>query len=202
MPHKKSKEGFLSVTEVLSLVIDKPGLRFWYGKNGIQECERIKRESQEIGTLVHDSIHRLFLEKQLATSDANVVRMTSKFWKEFVDEYEVKPLILEPEEPWINNELKVQGTPDAIIHTKKGIYIADWKTSNQLDKITVPLQLAAYAHLNPTEHKIIGGVAVRLDKKEDKLQIKWYENIHAHWAYFQRCLELAHYIKGHVEGLD
>jgi hypothetical protein len=195
MPHKKSKEGFISVTEALN-IISKPGLYYWFAKNGWDECQRIKKESQDFGTLVHENIQRLFEGKQLNTSNEQVKQMTTTFWKDFVDEYEVTPLVLEPEEPWVSEEHKLQGTPDAIIKTNKGIYIADWKTSSQIDKVTVPLQLAAYWMLNPTKHTIVGGVVVRLDKKEDKIQIKWYEDIGQHWPYFKHCLELAHYAKG------
>ena len=138
MPHKKSEDGWLSVTEVLSLAINKPWLCLWYGKNGTARCEQIKRESQKIGSEVHELIENRFN----GIDDDYTNRMIVNFWEKFVIPFEVKPVFLE--QTVKNSKLKLQGTFDAVINTNRGVNVtADWKTSNQLDKVTVPLQLCA-----------------------------------------------------------
>lgn len=195
MPHQESKKGYLSVTEVLSLVIDKPFLRYWFGQHGTQLCEQIKRESQDIGNEVHAYIEHRFIngthedDKEGYTLQA--IGMVDNFWNKFVMPWEVKPISLE--QTYEDKKLKLQGTMDAHIQTNKGEFIADWKTSNSLDKITVPLQLSAYCHLSGLG--VWKGVAVRIDKKTDKVEIKEYSDLAPYWPVFQHALKLARYIK-------
>lgn len=117
--------------------------------------------------------------------------MTQNFWNKFVIPWEAKPIKLE--ETFEDKELKLQGTLDAILETNKGIYIVDFKTSNQLDKVSLPLQLAAYAHL--CGEGVWKGLGVRIDKEKDKVEIKEYEDLTPYWNMFKNCLSLARYIK-------
>lgn len=189
MPHKKSKEGYLSVTEVLN-VINKPYLLYWYGKNGIAECERIKRESQEIGTLVHAEIEHLLKGEKTESDDKTVKSLLKAFFNKFLEPYKVEAIKLE--ETIEDEELKLQGTFDALVKTKKGLFVADWKTSNSIDKVTVPLQLSAYAYL---AKNVNNGIVVRLDKKTHEIEIKEYKNLAQYWPIFRSCLTLARYVK-------
>lgn len=192
MPHIKSDTGWLSVTEVLSLSIPKPFLFYWYGKNGTEKCEQIKRESQEIGTEVHRLIEDRFKNGEASTSSmGRCIDMEINFWAHFVVPYEVKPIVLE--NTYKDEKLKLQGTLDAVIDTNKWTnVVADWKTSNSLDKITVPLQLSAYDHLCNGSGK---GVAVRIDKEKDKIEVVWYDNLKKYWPIFKACLKVAKYTK-------
>lgn len=193
MPHKKSREGWLSVTEVLSLSIPKPFLQYWYGKNGTNRCEQIKRESQELGNAVHKAIEDRFngITPEL---EPNVKRMVDNFWKEFVERYGVKPISLELSME--DKKLKLQGTLDAICEIDGKIYICDWKTSNSLDLVTVPLQLSMYDFLNNGSGL---GVAVRIDKEKDKVQIKWWDDVKSFSLIWKACLKVARYTKFGME---
>lgn len=190
MPHKPSRDGELSVTEVLSLAINKPFLNFWYGRHGTTRCEQIKRESQELGIAVHKEIETYFTTGRCENTDDNVARMTRNFINMFASPQNVKPLALEVE--LVDKELKLHGSFDAVILTSQGEAVADWKTSNQLDVISVPLQLAAYDYLRKGNGR---GVAVRIDKTKDKIEVVWYENLKQYWPVFLTCLRLARYIK-------
>lgn len=196
MPHKKSPDGYLSVTEVLSLAINKPFLAFWRGKVGNEEAGRIQRESQELGIAVHELIEQQFRDgvTQFAVI-GNKERMVNNFWKDFVLPFEVTAEDLEVtlQDP----ALKLQGTFDARISCIKGRYLADWKTSNQLDKVSVPLQLSAYDHLDANNTG--KGLAVRIDKEKDKIQVVWYEDLKPYWPIFQDCMRVARYIKFGIE---
>lgn len=191
MPHKQSKPGYLSVTEVLSLSIPKPFLNFWYGKLGTAECERIKRESQEHGTFIHDQIERRFKGEVIDHPAVNA------FWTQFVEKFNVKPLILE--ETYEDDELKLQGTLDAICEVNSVPMVCDWKTSNSLDLISLPLQLAAYAQLSQQE--AWKGCAVRIDKKTNKIEVKFYEDLAPYWNQFKQHLAVAKYNKFGIEDM-
>lgn len=194
MPHQECPEGFLSVTEVLSLAIDKPFLRYWYGKNGTQLCEQIKSESQKIGTYVHAEIERRFEQKDYTyKTGSNEHRMVNNFWEKFVKPFDVKAVKLEQTHRC--NKYKLQGTFDAIIDTSKGRYIADWKTSSSLDKITVPLQQCAYDYLQRKDGYLDRGVAVRIDKEKDVVSPHWFENLRQYWPIFKSCIKVARWIK-------
>jgi hypothetical protein len=205
MPHQKSEEGWLHVTEVLDLAIHKHFLYYWAGKYGLAKCEQIKRESQELGTQVHELIEWQFKNPDTRLGrESNSHRMVSNFFDQFVAPYEVKPVSLEItlKDP----KLKLQGTFDALINTNKGQRLADWKTSNSLDKFSVPLQLSAYAHLNRLAEKDAGfeestkmGVVVRIDKKSDKVEIKWYENLDPYWPIFKAAMKVARFLKFGLE---
>jgi|ERR1041385_273454 hypothetical protein len=190
MPHQKTPDGYLSVTEVLSLTIAKPFLLYWYGKNGTAKCEQIKRESQEIGTEIHEMIENRFATDIPIISNKRTAVMVNSFWNKFVIPYQVKPLALEVT---IQDEkLKLQGTFDAYIMCIKGGYMADWKTSNSLDKVSGPLQLSMYDYLYKGSGK---GVLVRIDKETYKVEIKWYEDLRKYVPIWKAALKLARYIK-------
>lgn len=202
MPHKKSPPGYLSVTEAIG-VIEKPFLQMWRGKLGNAACNKIQKESRLLGETVHNEIVRQFNGLGFDTKRQDVTDMVARFFKKFVVPYKVVPLSMEPEEPLVDHVLKLQGTYDAVITTPKypgELIIADWKTSNQLDLVGVPLQLAAYAHLYPQPIK--HGVAVRIDKKTDALDILWYDDVTAFWPHFVHALELARYVKNVRRGKD
>lgn len=190
MPHKISKPGYLSVTEVLSLVINKPFLALWRGKIGNELAGQIQRESQELGIEVHDLIECRF-NGVVKEGSKNAERMVANFWREYVDKYCVKPVLLE--ETYEDEGLKLQGTLDGVLRTTKGTRIVDFKTSNQIDKVSVPLQLAAYAYL--CRQEVWQGCVVRIDKEENKVEIKWYEDLKPYWVLYLKCLDLAKYIK-------
>lgn len=175
-------------------------MNYWYGKNGTAECERIKRASQELGIQVHSLIEWQFKNPDTRlSSETNSHRMVNNFWNKFVEPYEVKPK--EMEMTLKDNKLKFQGTFDALISTNKGHFIADWKTSNTLDKISVPLQLSAYAYLLKTTGygEIHDGLVVRIDKESDKVEVKTYDKLESYWKVFRKALALAKFIKFGIE---
>lgn len=191
MPHKDSKPGWLSVTEVLNIAINKPFLNYWYGAKGTAECERIKRESQELGIEVHRLIEERFIGKDYTpVVGSRSCQMLSNFWREFVGPYAVEPIELE--KTCKDEELKLQGTFDGLVKTSRGERIGDWKTSNTLDAVSVPLQLSAYDHL---ENGNGLGLAVRIDKVKDKVEVHWYEDLKKYWPVYLACLKVAKFVK-------
>ena len=190
MPHTKSADGWLSVTEVLNLSIPKPFLNYWFGKWGTAKCEQIKRESQELGTRFHSLVED-YLNGISLSEGANAERMVENLINQFLKPYEVKPLKLEQQ--YKCEKLKLQGSCDAEIDTNKWKNVtADWKTSNSLDKISVPLQLSMYDYPRKGDGL---GVAVRIDKESDKVDVHWYENLKAYNPVWRACIKVARFNK-------
>jgi hypothetical protein len=191
MPHKTVKKDGVTIPSVTTIinVLDKPGLVYWYGKNGTAECNRIKEESATFGTHVHSLIETYLNlpkkpdEEVLEYSDAEKACLRS-----FIEWYKTSgltPLCMEPEDAVISKEFNYQGTWDFIGRHDNAVIVADWKTSNALYD-TVGLQLAAYAQLYGESQGLTGnaiwrliphGMAVRIDKKTAKVQVKMYKDL-------------------------
>jgi hypothetical protein len=198
MPHKEVS-GYPSVTQVIN-VLDKPGLYTWYGKLGNEECNRIKRESGEFGTHVHDLIEAYLTGKPGGVLQMDKMPTQEEMacfdgFRKWYDTFGLVPISLEPEEA-VKSKLGFQGTWDFIGRYDNAIIVADWKTSNQLYD-TVGLQLAAYAQLYGESKGLTGnaiwqliphGLAVRIDKKTAKVYIKWFEDLIFYFDVFKNLL--------------
>lgn len=121
---------YISVTTVLSH-ISKPGLYYWYGKHGTQECERIKKESAEIGTTVHGLISRHILGGKVLKKDLKNKKVANAY-KSFLLWYK-----------------QFDVTPDTLT-------VVDFKTSDYYDK-GFELQLAAYINSEPVRADVGNG---------------------------------------------
>lgn len=129
---KKYKHDYPSVTGIID-VIDKPGLRYWYGKYGVGHCEKVKKTSQTVGHGVHAGIEKYMRGKPFSEcvegleNDQKV--MVSHLVK-WVREKKLKPIALE--EPLYNHKYKFAGTPDVIgtFNGGKTISVIDWKTDS------------------------------------------------------------------------
>lgn len=199
MPHKHI-EGYPSVTQILD-VINKPFLLKWYGKNGTEHCEKIKKTSQKFGRQVHTEIERLFQGQQPKYKNQSIKTMVSNFNDRFIKSFNVKAICIEPSEPLIDMENKYSGTFDAIvtIYNDNKLTIADWKTSNQIDNTYWPLQLAAYANLwnlsQQHDKWINEGFIVRLDKKTLDIEGPiWYTELDQYFEVFLSVKRLYDYI--------
>jgi hypothetical protein len=194
MPHKriKNKRGkdIPSVTEIIG-ILDKPFLRYWYGKLGTEECEKIKRESAEYGTSLHEQIS-LWLK--------GVVPLTEEYGalaQAFIRSYNRDPVEVEPEEPYVSKKYGYQGTFDWVEKDADGtLVIADLKVTGAMHK-EHGLQLAAYANLYNEKHgtDINYGRIYRLDKKTGKLQIKEFPNLEPYWKVFKCLIPVAKWVK-------
>lgn len=162
-------EGVPSVTGIIDLYGDKYGLMVWYGKNGWDECNRVKRESAEFGSEVHRIVEehlkgsdvKLDLTKRSNVCAHNIVR--------WCDETKLKPITLEPE--LISKQHKYVGHCDAIVTfgDSKTPFLIDWKSSSKID-IIYALQLAGYAqaYYEMTGTIVDDAAIVRVEKDPNK----------------------------------
>lgn len=187
-----------SVTQVIGCM-DKPALYAWYGKYGNEECNRIKNESAEFGTAVHDLIDKYITKTDpLATVPDTMVGKCFQNFREWYDNSGMEVISAEPEDAVYSKRYNFQGTWD-FIGTRKGILLpADWKTSNQLYP-TVGLQLAAYAQLYGENQgwedseifkKFPDGLGVRIDKKTAKVYEKVYDGLGFYFEVFKHLIHV------------
>jgi hypothetical protein len=208
VPHKEiDRDGIRipSVTQVIGC-LDKPALYSWYGKYGNEECNRIKNESAEFGTAVHNLIDEHVAKKPHQTylyPDSMNVEMVMKCAKNFAEWYDnsgLEVISAEPEDAAISKRYNFQGTWDFFGRRKGYPFIlpADWKTSNQIYP-TVGLQLAAYAQLFGEQQgwsdeeifkKIPNGIGVRIDKKTAKVYEHTFDGLRFYFDVFKHLLHV------------
>lgn len=150
MRPQRYNHGYPSSTGLPGL-IDKPGLRYWYGAKGTSECEKVKKKSQQIGKEVHDAIEKYLRGKKdyLAKLDATQTRMFTQV-KDWCIKTKFHPISMEEPlywyckkhhpKPHVNDckqdcpedctSFSLAGTPDAIgtFNGWKTLSVVDWKT--------------------------------------------------------------------------
>ncbi len=184
-----------SVTQVLS-VIDKPFLKRWYGKLGTAECERIVRESQETGHLVHEAIESYFRGEELPELPQKEAKMFSLV-KGWALESRFTPVELELHVK--SEKYKYHGTMDTIGKFEDGVLvIGDWKTSSGInDEYGVQLSAYAQAYKEETGITVNDGFIVRVDKKEDAkvpFEIRRFSDLPKYFDVFLACLDVWRFV--------
>ena len=140
--------GFPSVTGIVDIV-DKPGLRYWYGKYGTQHCEKVKRESQGVGHGVHAGIEKFLRGKPFSECSeklTNDQKVMLSYLVEWCNRKHIKPIAME--EPLYSMKHEFAGTPDVVctFNGGKTLYLVDWKTDSMpRDKAEERERLAKYA---------------------------------------------------------
>jgi hypothetical protein len=180
-----------SVTQILG-IINKPFLLKWYGKLGNAECERIVRESQELGHRFHESIESYFRGEELAELPRREAEMFALF-RGWALESKFTPTELE-----LHVESKAHGyhgTCDTFGTFSDGVLmVGDWKTSGSISD-DYGLQLAAYAqaYKETTGIEVTEGFILRVDKKDSAkmpLEIKRFTNLPKYFETFLHCKQV------------
>lgn len=186
-----------SVTEIIG-IIDKPFLRLWYGKNGIKECERIKKESGELGSRLHDAIESYLKGDMPAVNNQKETAMLERFiqWRNEVD---FRPVELELKV--VSERHKFHGTFDALgtFGDSTELVMCDWKTSSGIND-DYALQLSAYAaaYEEQTGIGVTKGLIVRMDKKgldaKKPFEVKEFRNLPRYFDVFLSCLDVWNFV--------
>lgn len=191
----KKLKGYSRVTTVLGW-LNSAWKEYWYRKAGFEAADKISKESQEIGKLVHSFIE-LYLNtgaEPVLGNEGRCAAIIIQWLKENV----VKPLYIEQELKDI--KLKLVGHCDLIVETDGEQVIIDYKTSKKIDK-SYALQLAAYAHMANKQlgTKINKGIILRVDKDpaaEIPLEVVEYIPLKAYWAIFLCGLKFYKFMNG------
>jgi CRISPR/Cas system-associated exonuclease Cas4 (RecB family) len=193
------KPSYIRVTSVLS-DIDASWYRYWVKSVGVEEAERISRESAEFGTGVHKLVEAklLGMEWAFGTYTDRQVECAGHINK-WLEEQKVKPLHIEKE--LIDKKLGLIGHADLIAEINGHNYVVDYKTSKKIGK-SYALQLAAYSYMAEKQFKIKidNGVIVRTPndpKAEPQFEVKEYHGLKKqYWPMFKSCLAVYKYFKG------
>ena len=165
MPHKVNEKhpDWPSVTEVVGL-LDKPWLRYWYGKLGTEEAEKQAAVASERGRKFHEEIAGLVGER---TKLGEWVVVGSDEVNPLV--WRLRDMMFDPhhaEEPVESNLHRYYGCPDVWGDSiNSATCVVDFKFTNTGSPRTA-LQLAGYMQaINetfPQEPKVISGVVLRV----------------------------------------
>jgi hypothetical protein len=149
MAKRNYDNNYLSVTQVLD-VLRKPGLEMWFKLNTIKEIKTQSAKGKEIGTQIHEAIHRYIetgetkVETAYAEEVGNALRSFMLFRKENPG------IVLKNAEIAMTSEsLQVNGTLDCL---SEGVLL-DWKTGQAKEKDKPAIydeakyQVAAYVFL-------------------------------------------------------
>lgn len=181
---KKYSHGYPSVTEIVD-IIDKPGLRYWYGKYGTRECEEKKRQSQKIGHTVHKAIERFVRGAsfdEVSEGLTNDQRVMLSYLTDWCSKNKPKPIHMEG--ALYSHEYKFAGTPDLVcnIAGRKTPVLVDWKTDSvprdkaeERERIAKYLwQMAGYSIAYEETHGVLinTGLIVRASKSLQFSEVK------------------------------
>lgn len=167
--HLIKGEAVPTVTQLIDLYGDKYGLMVWYGRNGWEECQRVKNESAKLGSEVHRLVEaflkgenpQLDLSNRMHTCAGNIIN--------WCKETKVTAITLEPE--LVSEKYMYVGHCDAIVTlgNSKLPWLIDWKTSSKID-IIYALQLAGYAqaYFEMTGTIVDDGAIIRAEKDPNK----------------------------------
>lgn len=185
MPRKANP--YIRVTDVISFV-NSEWWKWWAKNVGIEECERVSKESTEFGKAVHKIVENHLLGTEIPPTLTNRQLFCGGLLVKWCQETRVKPITL-------NNTPAVECTLTSERHGYRGhpdlvctfgedptIWIADWKTSKE-SRLDYPLQMAAYAYALQEEHGIRAndGVIVRTPSDpnaEKQFETHPYHDLH------------------------
>lgn len=145
--HRLTSPVWLPAVSTILDVYQAPSLRTWYGKVGLDEAERIKFATAQIGTDAHGIIERIINGEKVLAPEWNAldkrIQQCVRAWLRWYQVVKFKPL--QSEQAVYSLKYGYAGTLDAIGYVKQDFCLADWKTS---DSFFFPrtnlLQLGAY----------------------------------------------------------
>lgn len=169
----------------------------WFKDNNIQRKDfwkdhnQIRDESTDLGDRFHEDVENWLLKKNepIKSNAAMVERFI-----EAAKQHSIVPA--EIEKQVISENYGYQGTMDFAGYFDDALVVADWKSSNRIDGVAYPTQLAAYAMAYNEEKgtNIKEGIIVRVPKPNEegrvgKAQIKRYQ-LAEYFPTFLKCLAL------------
>ena len=181
-----------SVTEIVDL-LDKPGLRYWYGKFGTAYCERVKKESTDIGHRVHKGIEQYLRGKSFSKAAKGLSNQEKLMLSRLVEWVEDEGVEFQSAEESLNSKkYHFNGTYDCTGFIKQGLWLIDWKTDStperkedeQEREFKYKVQIAGYILLLNENRQIDlhRAKVVRISKKQEfKVytfdDLRYYEDV-------------------------
>jgi hypothetical protein len=140
-----------SVTTVLSALGWKDGLIWWAwneGKEG-RDFRETKQTAADVGTLAHRMVECFIREIPFDGNgaDQELLSPATRAFEEYKNwQEDSRAVVVANEVGMVSEEHGFGGTADALLLTKRGMAVGDWKSAKAL-YIESVLQIAAYLHL-------------------------------------------------------
>ncbi len=204
MPRKASP--YVRVTTVLDFV-DSNWKQYWFKSVGLEEADRISKESTTFGKNVHSIAENHLIGSPLPEELTERQKTCGNYLVQWCKEAVVQPLGLggkkAVELDLKSEKYKLTGHPDLLctFGTNPLPWVADWKTSKKCSK-GYALQLAAYAYMVKEQYglEIHDGVIVRVPNDPNAVPQFETHTFHLllkkYWPMFLKCLEVYHYYNG------
>lgn len=169
----EEEQPLLSVTEILK-IIDKPALRYWFGKEvyyamvkdpSLNQQEALSapytssKSAAGRGTTVHSIVEAYKTTGQKIDTIPDEFKGYAQAFYNFMEE--VKPEIIEQEKTVFDMENRVAGTLDMYAKIGDKHYVLDIKTGKDIYAES-ELQLSAYAHMLRLDKKPVDAIGVVL----------------------------------------
>lgn len=210
---KKSKPRYEnrdpSVTEVLD-ILEKDWMFWWIKNKGFDNCEEIKKSSQQIGHKVHKGIERFLRGKSFSEASEGLDNQQILMLLELTgwcNKVKLKPITIE--ERMHSGKYKFNGTADIIgtFNGGKTLAIIDWKTDStprdaqalRSRLVKYRYQAAGYSLLYKEKYGVEIGKALFVRVTKDKppiLHIERFTDIKSARAKFLTLRRIYRELKG------
>jgi len=189
--YKKDDKNYVSVTSCLGGIMDKPQLYYWFKKvtaeayqamvkegredheemlkEAIKASDKIRDLAGDYGSRLHRSIESLILGHPMQSPDEDL----KEDYDAFTEWYEKQDIEMMESELQVFHDDGWAGTVDFIGTFNGKKYILDWKTSNYIDDVVMPMQMCAYMLAYGED---IEGIAV-VHIKDKKVEVHDYSDI-------------------------
>lgn len=178
------------VTRIKS-VIANPGLIAWQVMVGKKKAMEIMKKRGDFGTRIHKLIELSLKGEKIDLKNYDEeTETTMKLFKDFSDEHELKPELLE-QHLWfeLSDKYRYAGTADFIGYVDGKLMLLDWKTSKAIYP-DMWLQLSAYivAFEAITGERIESCGILQIRDGKKKYVTKTYDEMMEEFKIFKACL--------------
>lgn len=170
----KYNKAYLSVTEIINKVLDKPSLRYWFGQQvylatikdpSIDEKEalsapyKVSNKAKDRGSTIHSIVEAYKETGEIINKIPDDYKGYAQAFYDFMNTFDIK--ILEQEKTIFSNKHMIAGTLDIFAKIKDKQYIIDVKTGKDIYQ-EAGLQLSAYAEIMRENSYVVDDIAVLL----------------------------------------
>ena len=170
----KYNKAYLSVTEIINKVLDKPALRYWFGQQvylatikdpSIDEKEalsapyKVSNKAKDRGSTIHSIVEAFKETGEIIDKIPDDYKGYAQAFYDFMNTFDIK--ILEQEKTIFSNKHMIAGTLDIFAKIKDKQYIIDVKTGKDIYQ-EAGLQLSAYAEIMRENSYVVDDIAILL----------------------------------------
>lgn len=170
----KFNKAYLSTTEIINKVLDKPALRYWFGQQvylatikdpSIDEKEalsapyKVSSQAKDRGSTIHSIVEAYKETGEIIDKIPEDYKGYAQAFYDFMNSFDID--VLEQEKSIFSDKHMIAGTLDMFAKIKDKQYIIDVKTGKDIYN-EAGLQLSAYAEIMRENGFVVDDIAVLL----------------------------------------